>query len=58
MKYIGLDCHKKYDHAKMINTETGEIKAKKLTHTREEFNEFIGQRVNTRGGDGVVLELV
>ena len=52
MKYIGLDCHKKYDHATMINTETGEIKAKKLTHTREEFHEFIGQRANTR----VVME--
>jgi len=52
MKYIGLDCHKKYDHATIINTETGEIKAKRLTHTREEFSEFIGQRANTR----VVME--
>jgi hypothetical protein len=29
MKYIGLDCHKQYDHATMIDTETGEIKVKK-----------------------------
>ena len=28
MKYIGLDCHKQYDHATMIGTDTGEIKAK------------------------------
>jgi hypothetical protein len=32
MKYIGLDCHKKFDHATMIDTETGEVKAKRLTH--------------------------
>ena len=24
MRYIGIDCHKKYDHATMIDTETGE----------------------------------
>lgn len=52
MKYIGLDCHKKYDHATMIDTETGEIKAKRLVHTSEEFEEFIGHRANTR----VVME--
>jgi hypothetical protein len=28
MRYIGLDCHKQYDHATMIDTETGEIKVK------------------------------
>ncbi len=32
MKYIGLDCHKQYDHATMIDTKTGEVKAKRLTH--------------------------
>jgi len=32
----------------MIDTETGEIKAKRLTHTTEEFKEFIGNRDNTR----------
>jgi len=48
MKYIGLDCHKKYDHATIIDTETGGIKAKKLTHMIEEFEEFIGDRANTR----------
>ena len=44
MKYIGLDCHKKYDHATMIDTETEEIKVKRLAHTIEEFKEFIGNR--------------
>jgi len=48
MKYIGLDCHKKYDHATMIDTETGEIKAKRLIHLKEEFAEFIGERSDTR----------
>jgi transposase len=48
MKYIGLDCHKQYDHATMINTETGEIKAKKLAHIKDEFSEFIGDKSGTR----------
>ena len=48
MKYIGLDCHKQYDHATMIDTETGEIKAKRLPHIKEEFREFIGDRAGTR----------
>ena len=48
MKYIGLDCHKRYDHATMIDTETGEIKGKRLTHTKEEFKEFIGDRAGTK----------
>ena len=48
MKYIGLDCHKQYDHATMIDTETGEIKAKRLSHIKEEFKEFIGDRTGTR----------
>ena len=48
MKYIGLDCHKQYDHATMIDTETGEIKAKRLPHIKEEFKEFIGDRAGTR----------
>ena len=48
MKYIGLDCHKQYDHATMIDTETGEIRAKRLHHIKEEFKEFIGDRAGTR----------
>jgi len=48
MKYIGLDCHKQYDHATMIDTETGEIKAKRLAHIKEEFSEFIGDKACTR----------
>jgi len=48
MKYIGLDCHKQYDHATMIDTETGEIKVKKLAHIKEDFNDFIGDRAGTR----------
>jgi len=31
----------------MINTETGEIKSKKLAHTTEEFREFIGEKTDT-----------
>jgi hypothetical protein len=30
MKYIGLDCHKQYDHATMIDTDTGEVRSKRL----------------------------
>ena len=37
MKYIALDCHK-----------TGETKTKKLAHVKEEFREFIGDKVGTR----------
>ena len=48
MKYIGLDCHKKYDHATMIDTETGEIKATRLIHLKDDFAEFIGEKANTR----------
>jgi len=33
MNYIGLDCHKQHGQATMIDTETGEIKAKRLAHT-------------------------
>ncbi len=45
MKYIALDCHKQYDHATMIDTETGEIKNKKMAHIKEEFREFIGDEI-------------
>ena len=48
MKYIALDCHKQYDHATMIDTETGEIKNKKLAHIKDEYKEFIGDRAGTR----------
>jgi len=48
MKYIGLDCHKKFDHATMIDTETGEVKAKRLTHLKEDFAEFIGEGSDTK----------
>jgi transposase len=32
----------------MIDTETGEIKAKRLAHIKEEFSEFIGDKADTR----------
>ena len=48
MKYIGLDCHKQYDHATMIDAETGEIKTKRLAHIKDEFSEFIGDKSGTR----------
>jgi len=48
MKYIGLDCHKQYDHATMINTDTGEIKAKRLAHTGDEFRGFIGDKADAK----------
>jgi transposase len=48
MKYIGLDCHKRYDHATMIDTRTGEIKSKRLAHTLKGFQEFIGDKTGTR----------
>jgi len=48
MKYIGLDCHKLYDFATLIDSETGEVRSKKLAHTREEFKGFIGGRSNSK----------
>jgi len=48
MKYIGLDCHKQYDYATMIDSETGEIKTKRLAHIKDEFSEFIGDKSGTR----------
>lgn len=48
MKYIALDCHKQYDHATMIDGNTGEIKTRRLAHIKEEFREFIGDRAGTR----------
>jgi transposase len=48
MKYIGLDCHKQYDHATMINTDTGEVKSRRLAHNQDEFKEFIGDRAGTK----------
>ena len=44
MKYIGLDCHKRYDFATLIDSETGEIRSKKLAHKKDEFKAFIGDR--------------
>ena len=41
MRYIGLDCHKKYDHGTIIDTETGEIRAKRLIHTKEGRSVFL-----------------
>lgn len=49
MKYIGLDCHKQYDFATSIDSETGEVKSKKLTHNKEEFRAFIGDRSKGNG---------
>jgi len=48
MRYIGIDCHKQFDHATMINSETGEIKTKKLSHIKGEFAQFIGDKAGTR----------
>ena len=48
MNYIGLDCHKQYDHATMIDTETGERESKRLAHTKKDFSDFIGDRAGSR----------
>ena len=48
MKYIALDCHKQYDHATMIDSDTGEIKNKRLAHYKDEYKEFIGERSGTK----------
>ena len=48
IKYIGPDCHKKYDYATMIDTDTGEIKSKRLVHTVEGFLEFMGDKTGTK----------
>ena len=51
-KYIALDCHKQYDHATVVDTETGETKSRRLAHIKGDFREFIGDRAATR----VVIE--
>ncbi len=48
MKYIGLDCHKQYDFATLIYSETGEIRSKKLAHKKDEFEAFIGDRSKSK----------
>jgi transposase len=48
MKYIGLDCHKQYDFATLIDSETGEIRSKKLAHKKDEFKAFIGDRSRSK----------
>jgi transposase len=48
MKYIGLDCHKLYDFATLIDSETGEIRSKKLSHKKREIKSFIGGKSNTK----------
>lgn len=48
MKYIALDCHKQYDYATMIDSETGEIKNKKLAHVKAEFSGFIGDKAGIK----------
>ena len=48
MKYIGLDRHKQYDFATLIDSETGEIRSKKLAHKKEEFKAFIGDRSESK----------
>jgi len=48
MRYVGLDCHKKYDHATMIDTDTGALRSKRLMHTAEDYRGFIGEKTGTR----------
>jgi transposase len=48
MKYIGLDCHKQYDFATLIDSDTGEIRSKKLDHKKEDFKSFIGGRYGAK----------
>jgi len=48
MKYIGLDCHKQYDFATLIDSETGEVRSRKLAHKEEEFKAFIGDGSNSK----------
>lgn len=48
MKYIGLDCHKAFDFATLIDTDTGEIRSKRLNHRTDEFEGFIGDKSNSK----------
>jgi hypothetical protein len=43
MEYIGLYCHKKYDRGTIIDTETGEIRTKRLVHTKDEFENLLAR---------------
>jgi len=42
VKYIGLDCHKQYDFAALIDSDIGEIRLKNIAHREDEFKVFIG----------------
>ena len=44
MRYLGLDCHKRFDHATLIDTDTGEVRSKRLIHLKNEYEEFIGEK--------------
>ncbi len=37
MKHIGVDCHKQYDRATVIDIDTGEIKVTRLAYIKEEI---------------------
>ena len=51
MRHIGLDYHKQYGDATVINTDTAEIKIKRLTHIeamlgyKEELLTLVGANV-------------
>jgi hypothetical protein len=48
VKCVGLDCHQEYDHAPIINTETGKIKTRRLAPTADEFRRFIGGKTDSK----------
>ena len=46
-KYVGVDYHKKFSYATMIDNETGEIKGEKLSNEEASFRNFIGDGKGT-----------
>ena len=48
MKCIGVDYHKKFSYATMIDMETGEMQARRLENTAEDIRAFIGEGADVR----------
>lgn len=48
MKCVGVDYHKKFSYATMIDTATGEMQARRLDNTAEDIRAFIGEGADVR----------
>jgi hypothetical protein len=45
---FGLDCHKQYHFATLIDSETGEIRSRRRAHKKDKSEAFIGDRSKSK----------